>query len=146
MPNQYTKNPTPTSQRFWAKVDKNGPVPEYAPHLDNCWLWIGWRRKGYGRFLDSRKHVSAHRWAYTQEHGAIPDGLECDHLCRVRHCVRPSHIELVTRLENVRRGMGNGSEAHCPAGHPYDEANTRIYRGSRKCRLCSRDRHRRLRA
>lgn len=89
--------------KFWAKVDKNGPVPSYAPHLGNCWIWMGAvvGRIPYGRFYNGVQQVSAHRFSY----GPIPDGLELDHLCRVPRCVRPTHLEAVTAAENIRRGV-----------------------------------------
>lgn len=131
-----------TPQRFWSKVDKNGPVPAYAPHLGPCWLWIArLYRNGYGRFTIGGRPLLAHRWLYEQENGPIPTNLECDHLCRVRSCVRLSHIELVTRRENLLRGetvvARNTRVTHCPQGHPYDEENTYpIPSGGRGCRAC----------
>jgi hypothetical protein len=82
--------------RFWAKVEKT----------DGCWFW---RARiiatGYGSFsLDGRK-VMAHRFAYELLVGPIPEDLELDHLCRVRHCVNPAHLEPVTHRENILRGM-----------------------------------------
>ena len=101
-------------ERFWAKVDKTGPVPEFAPHLGPCWVWIAYiAPDGYGRFmLRHGKPVLAHRFAYEMLLGEIPTGLDLDHLCRNRGCPNPYHTEPVTRLENVRRGRGHGSEAN----------------------------------
>ncbi|MGW5427907.1 HNH endonuclease signature motif containing protein [Streptomyces sp. NPDC004059] len=82
----------------------------------------------------------AHRVSYQLAYGTVPDGLVTDHLCRVRHCVAPEHLEVVTNAENVRRGNAGLLErtrTHCPAGHPYDDANTRIRaNGWRDCRAC----------
>ncbi len=85
----------------------------------------------------------AHRVAYELSVADIPDGLELDHLCRVRHCVNPSHLEPVTPHENWARGQAisilNAQKTHCPQGHAYDEANTYISgRGIRGCRACNR--------
>jgi hypothetical protein len=103
--------------RFWAKVDK-GTDP------DGCWEWTGARsKKNYGRirvFRDGRwTHMQAHRWAYEDAYGPIPDGLYPDHTCHTealrrgecdggstcphRACPRPDHLELVTDEENRRR-------------------------------------------
>ena len=75
---------------------------------DGCWLWTGARdSKGYAHFgLGGRggKTLRVHRWLYEVTTKAIPAGLEPDHLCRVRHCVRPDHLEPVTRSVNVTRG------------------------------------------
>lgn len=96
-------------------------------------------------------HATApHRWLYEQVSGEpIAEGYEPDHLCRVRNCVNPAHLEPVTRRENVFRGIGNptvenAGKTHCPQGHPYDEANTyhRAYDHSRQCRACNRERAR----
>ncbi len=86
-----------------------------------------------------------HRRAYEILVGRIPDGLVPDHLCRVRHCWNPQHIELVTHGENIRRGDHHERrKTHCPAGHAYDDANTGWRdrgRGlkSRCCRACRRE-------
>lgn len=118
-------------ERFWAKVRK---TPE-------CWWWTGSvGGGGYGRFYRGGGKEAAHRWAYRHEVGPIPEGLTLDHLCRNRPCVRPSHLEPVSLRENILRGEGagvfNSRKTHCPQGHPYDEANTRWYRGGRYCRAC----------
>jgi hypothetical protein len=87
--------------RFWSKVDRAAP--------DECWIWTGSRRKtGYGTFLVPRdgarvRGVVAHRWAYESMAGPIPAGYEIDHLCRVRECVNPCHLEAVTRKMNNDR-------------------------------------------
>src|SRR3990172_6872284 len=91
--------------RFWAKVNPNRPIPTDEPGLDPCWEWTSHRNnKGYGWFHFGHRSVLAHRLAYETLIGPIPDGLESDHLCRNRGCVRPSHVEPVTRSVNVRRG------------------------------------------
>jgi hypothetical protein len=86
----------PASVRFWAKVNKTG----------DCWLWTaGLDKDGYGRFRVSPTRLAkAHRFAYEVSVGPIPDGLEIDHLCFVRSCVRPQHLEAVTHDENLARG------------------------------------------
>lgn len=143
--------PINASLRFWLKVAKAGPVPEHAPHLGSCWLWTGSNNgAGYGQFWDGARKVYADRWAYEQEHGPIPQDLQCDHLCRVPPCVRPTHIELVTGRENIRRGDGPEAsrqrqlaKTHCLEGHPFNGENTYLYpSGSRECRECGRKRAR----
>lgn len=131
----WSRRRRPAEVRFWEKVDKSG----------ECWLWTGYvDNTGYGRFGVSAGVIpTAHRWAWEQEHGPVPEGLQLDHLCRVRRCVRPSHLEPVTQRENLLRGEGPAAKAaratECPHGHPYDEANTAYNnRGHRYCRECSR--------
>lgn len=108
-----TDDPRPTmSQRFWLKVNKDGPVPSYRPDLGPCWIWGGASQDlGYGLFFPSRRSpVGAHRYAYLELIGPIPDGFHLDHLCRVPACVNPSHLEPVTPLENTRRGIAARKE------------------------------------
>lgn len=140
--------------RFWPKVDKNGPVPIARPDLGPCWLWISWRdADGYGQFRADGRVRGAHVVSYELAHGPIQPGLEPDHLCRVRHCVNDGHLEPVTHLENMRRGnfSGNGarqrSKTHCPLGHSYAGENLYVHPdGRRDCRTCRREADRRYRA
>lgn len=105
---------------------------------DGCWIWTGSLTRGYGMLTTGRKQVYAHRVAYEQILGPIPDGLHLDHLCRNPACVRPDHLEPVTPRENMHRGVGHGKETHCPRGHPYNGANLRITKsGGRVCRICN---------
>lgn len=118
--------------RFLAKINQQGAVPEHRPDLGPCWVWTGTLTKpgGYGRFWPSGDQpVLAHRYAYEAYVGPIPDGLQLDHLCRVKQCVRPSHLEPVTNAENQRRAIA--IRTHCPNGHPYPEGETR-------CDICRR--------
>jgi len=124
--------------RFWSKVNKDGPIPEYAPGLGSCWLWTaGVDKRGYGQFRVNGKIRPAHQVAYEQQNGPILEGLECDHLCRVHPCVRPSHQEAVTHQENIRRGNWT-QRTECINGHAFTPENTNLYKGWRRCRACSR--------
>ena len=122
------------------KIQENIVIDIYG-----CWLWqrsksIG----GYGFCYSSGKYATkyVHRIAYMEYVGPIPDGLCLDHLCRVRHCCNPAHLEAVTLAENLRRGEGHGSETHCPAGHEYNPKNTHTDAGNhRHCRVCDAARH-----
>jgi len=92
-------------------------------------------RYGYGHI--GRSGLSkAHREAYIKAFGAIPDGKEINHLCRVRACINPDHLEAVTRAEHARRSL-SATKTHCVNGHRFDAKNTYVYRGRRSCRPCN---------
>jgi hypothetical protein len=121
---------------------------KYEVDENGCWVWTAYKLpSGYGRFNRNRQSQYAHRWAYERFVGPIPDGLVIDHLCRNRSCVNPAHLEPVSNRENLVRGVGfvakHVAKTHCPQGHPYDEENTRVYRGRRHCLMCIRERNRR---
>lgn len=130
--------PTP-ADRFWPKVNKNGPVPESRPDLGPCWLWLArLNNKGYGEFSFDGRPQCAHRISFRLVVGAIPDGLELDHLCRIPACVNPAHLEPVTHQENIRRGLPAQLSAACPKGHALVEPNLYVSRrGARTCRQCA---------
>lgn len=128
-------------ERFWSRVDKT----------DTCWIWTGLvSRDGYGYLRFDGRNRLAHRVSYVIARGPIPDGLTIDHLCYVKNCMNPAHLEAVTSAVNYARAVANGRVAgngeenrrktHCPQNHPYDEANTHVNtRGSRVCRTCRRE-------
>ena len=132
MPRQYTR--TPLFDRLISRVE----------FTDSCWLFTGpIDRNRYGRIREGGsqgRQLFAHRVAYELLIGPIPKGLQLDHLCRIRHCVNPSHLEPVSCRLNLLRGdtfnARNAKKTHCPKGHPYDLFNTWLYRGSRHCRAC----------
>ncbi len=145
----------PAADRFWEKVDKNGPVSDYRPDLGQCWVWVSPSvGKGYGYFSSGvgkeRQSWRVHVWSWVQVNGPVPEGLELDHLCRVTLCVRPLHLEAVTHLENVRRGTAGrwlAERTHCIHDHEFTSENTYITpSGCRSCRTCSRENQRRYRA
>ena len=82
----------PLEIRFWQKVRKS----------DGCWEWQAHRfRTGYGALRISGKTETAHRVSYRLNVGPIPEGLWVLHRCDNPGCVRPDHLFLGTRLDNV---------------------------------------------
>lgn len=124
--------------RFLAKVNKT----------NTCWLWTGSiSQRGYGRVRRGGhvgRIIPAHRYAYALFIGPIPDGLVLDHICRIRHCVNPEHLQPVTDRENVARGIGptavNARKTHCKRGHEFNADNTGARAGGRNryCKACAR--------
>lgn len=77
-----------------------------------CWVWHGPRNaQGYARFANERREANVHRWAYCYFLGLFPGHLTLDHLCRVRQCVNPLHLEAVPIEENIRRGSSGLADA-----------------------------------
>ena len=119
--------------RFWGNVRSN-PSTE-------CWEWTGGKSVGYGRFRMNGKRHYVHRLSYEWSIGLIPGHLQIDHLCRVRHCVNPKHMELVSAQENKARGQSAEQwqrKTHCKRGHALTLDNVygpRRGRG-RVCRRC----------
>lgn len=131
---------TRTVDEFWNSVLINST----GYGTDACWTWQGAHTKsGYAMATLNYKRHYLHRFAYERLIGAVPAGLELDHLCRNRGCFNPAHLEPVTHAENMRRGHW-GRKTECPQGHPYDAENTRINasNGGRECRTCVRARKR----
>lgn len=79
-------------------------ILEDRGHSTPCWVWQGAQKgNGYGSVRSGGKSVAAHRLYYARAKGPIPEGLELDHLCRVRLCVNPDHLEPVTHAVNGQR-------------------------------------------
>lgn len=122
--------------RFWSKVDKT----------NDCWLWTAAKVGGYGVFHINRKPFYAHRISWSIQGRTLVNGMVTDHLCGVRFCVNPKHLEQVTQKINVNRGKLPKSIAgrtHCPQGHEYAGNNLYIYKTKdnksyRRCRECHR--------
>ena len=121
-------------ERWWAKVEIT----------TSCWLWKGAisSGSGYGNFWVDGKYRNAHAVGYELLVGPIPNGLEIDHLCRVRRCVNPAHLEPVTHAVNMHRGESlsgiNSRKTHCKRGHLLQGQNLYVIKGreGRQCKEC----------
>ena len=113
-----------------------------------CWLWTGAvGSHGYGQVGKTPEFNTTvvHKILYEEKFGPVPDGLELDHLCRVRCCVNPDHLEPVTRRENIMRGIApsalQAKQSECKNGHPLSGDNLRTYKTKygigRKCKICA---------
>jgi hypothetical protein len=97
--------------RFWAKVDFDGPLPEYYPDLGPCWLWIAGKDEwGYGYFGVNRRPKRSHRYSFEMTYGLIPDGLLVCHVCDRPACVNPRHFRLGTNKDNSDDKIRKGRE------------------------------------
>lgn len=133
--------PRPWEDRFWTHVDFDGP--------DGCWLWTGYVLwNGYGQFIWRQPGLTrfVHRIAYMLLIGPIPDGHDLDHLCRVRNCLNPWHLEPVTRRTNLLRGehprMVASRTGICVSGrHALSGDNVYRHRnGTKTCLSCRNER------
>lgn len=121
--------------RFWKFVNKT---------LD-CWEWTGATNGKYGLFFPGGDrlggNVYAHRWSYGHFVADIPEGLEINHKCENKLCVRYEHLEAVTKRQNLTYGNHpdavKSRQTHCKRDHEFNEANTYIKpNGTRSCRVC----------
>lgn len=109
-----------------------------------CWEWPSTTKGGYGLMRTGPgKKDYVHRVSYRVFIGAIPDGLQIDHLCRNRACFNPVHLEPVTNQENFLRGMHPNAVSSrtdkCRMGHALTPENSmiRAATGDRRCRECN---------
>ena len=128
-----------------------------GPAAASCWGWRGQiDRHGYARShlrnadggVDTMALV--HRITYQVLVGPIPGGLTLDHLCRIRYCVNPRHLDPCSMGENSARSPFvassiNRTKTECPRGHSYDAVRSSKGGTQRSCRTCERDATRRCR-
>lgn len=138
---------------------------------NGCWLYRTPAKSGYANFgITKKKGYRAHRFSYEIHKGKIDPGLQIDHLCSVKNCCNPDHLEAVTAKENVHRAwergdakplpreialkngrIGNAAAAqekrdrtHCKRGHLFNEENTIKRNGGRHCKQCQKIRNKKF--
>ena len=96
-----------------------------------CWIWLGSvGRNGYAKLNTRGKTTSVvHKLLFERQFGLVPNGYELDHTCRVRCCVNPNHLEIVTHKQNMERSAP-AQKTHCKYGH--------LLNIQRKCIACIR--------
>lgn len=113
--------------------------------VSGCWIWRGPKSaNGYGHVMHGKQDHLVHRLVYTHFRGAPDAAQHLDHLCRVRLCCNPWHLEAVTPRENVLRGVSSSAQrarqTHCKYGHEFTEENTGRKASGRYCRACEKTR------
>lgn len=98
----------PVVERFWEKVDRNGPVPRHRPTLGPCWIWIASTSNGYGHIRNGDRGQLAHRLSWELNIGDIPKGLWVLHACDNPGCVNPNHLFLGTMQDNTADMVAKG--------------------------------------
>lgn len=108
--------------------------------VGDCWIWsLSTFGNGYGQLsmrVEGRKSLLAHRAVYRALVGPIADDDVLDHLCRVKACVNPDHLDPVTQAINLDRGVGSKVSDACRRGHPWSEQEPVMRSGRRTCRVC----------
>lgn len=128
-------------QRFWKKVNTEGPVHSLLG--TRCWTWTASKTSdGYGTFNANRVRILAHRFSWILKYGLIRDRLFVLHRCDNPPCVNPDHLFAGTQADNIRDCYAKGRRIKdaCIHGHPYNDRNTKwaIHYGvpRRFCRVC----------
>lgn len=67
---------------------------------NDCLLWTGALRRGYGVISIGDKVTYVHRYVFEREHGPIPEGMFIDHICHSKSCSNPAHLRLATNKQN----------------------------------------------
>lgn len=130
-------------ERFWNKVRK--PSARFGAdgkYPTECWEWIAAKRSrktGYGAFRVHEETIDTHRVSWMIHFGEIPDDKCVLHRCDNRICIRPDHLFLGTKLDNVRDMISKGRQYIMPGGRekPISHGTISEYK-SHKCRcgLC----------
>jgi len=139
-------NPFEKTRKVFLGTNKNRFLKN-VKKTKSCWIWVSHKSTGgYGTFYVWKTAENkggsklAHRWAFENWVSPIPKGLEIDHICKIRNCVNPKHLRIVSHLENMHASNTlaslNSNKTHCPNGHKYEAPNILWDKNSRKCKIC----------
>jgi hypothetical protein len=118
------------TQRFWAKVNKDGPL---HPALGTrCWTWPVEEGR-YGQFWIGKGNVGAHVFSWTLHHGVVPRGMQINHKCDRGRCVNPTHLFLGTQLDNMRDKVAKGRQARGETGGNTKLTEQQVRRARELC-------------
>lgn len=124
--NQFFKDDHEVVKLFWSKVTKT----------NECWYWFNGNEHRYGRFVYKNRRAQPHHFSFILSGREIPEGYVVDHVCRVRNCVKPRHLRVLSQRENLLSGSGptaiNARKLRCSKGHPFSIT----YCGARYCHTC----------
>jgi len=98
-----------------------------------CWVWTGAKAGPYASIKREGVWIVVHRMVYERIFGRILGDLTVDHVCRVKLCMNPNHMDAVTRRENVQRAAAQDGKRVCPHG-----PETRKHLGG-KCVPCHKE-------
>lgn len=128
-------------ERVAARAATRFVVDEHGCHISTYsvashgYAQVGWHAEG-------RRHGStAHRAAWTHFNGQIPEGMTIDHTCRVRPCVNPEHLQLMSNRDNARGGGGHHTTAPVPTGEKCARGHVELLyaSGAKHCRECAQE-------
>ncbi len=102
----------PILERFWLRVNKDGPIPAHKPELGPCWVWTGATTgQGYGKMNIRGVRSLTHRISWEIHNGPVPDGLFVLHRCDNEPCCNPAHLFVGTNQDNTADSTEKGRRA-----------------------------------
>jgi hypothetical protein len=101
-PTYFLRGHTPQQRRLSDPTRRY--LVEDCGYETACWMWQGPTSQGYARVGIDGSRKLVHRLEWEKRHGAVPDGMQLHHLCEIKRCVNPDHLQLMTAAEHTRIG------------------------------------------
>ena len=122
----------------------NRALASYDVDENGCWITrYSTGSHGYGQIgwgvAGKRWLVLTHRVSWEAHYGPIPNGMTVDHMCKVKRCMNPDHLRLLTSFDNGRRGNRDWPLGQCANGHPDEFMRPVPGRSFRNCTVCMRE-------